>query len=117
MGRLWRISNAARLQPFSVFDLRNLVRIAAAGRTGSRRRPGRRTERRRREKRLGNVMTLVDHTLIGVFAALAEKQRRVVADHLRGRVTDDSRELIRRIRASLKRKARNRLPARLKWLG
>jgi len=61
-------------------------------------------------------MNFADHKLTTVIAALTDQQRRVVADHLRGRVTDNSRELIRRIRASLKRKARNRLPARLKWL-
>jgi hypothetical protein len=61
-------------------------------------------------------MTLSDANLNELIAQLSDRERRAVERHVRGERTDLSRELLRRIKASLKRKARAKLPRRLVWL-
>jgi hypothetical protein len=62
-------------------------------------------------------MTITDSNLAALVASLPPAERKAVADHLQGRASDLSREALRRIRASLKRRARSRLPRKLVWLG
>jgi hypothetical protein len=60
-------------------------------------------------------MNLRDVKLIDAMKMLSPAERKAVRDHLAGKVSDESRELIRALRRKLKRKIRARVP-RLKWL-
>jgi len=62
-------------------------------------------------------MTIVDHNLAALFAALDQRERKAVADHIKGEPTRESWTILRRLRRRLKRRARARLPRRLVWLG
>ena len=62
-------------------------------------------------------MILADTTLNELLRRLTADERRAVSRHLAGLRTRESWALVRRIRASLKRRARARLPRKLVWLG
>src|SRR5262245_33679296 len=65
----------------------------------------------------GGSMILMDQTLRELFSGLDVMAQRAIALHvLLGTQTEESRAAIRRIRASLKRKARTKLPKRFNWL-
>ena len=57
-----------------------------------------------------------DANLSRLLSTLTPSERRSVEKHLAGEVTEQSKAILRRIRARLKRKARFRLPKRLVWL-
>jgi hypothetical protein len=63
----------------------------------------------------GAILTITNPNLASLFAALSESERLAIRAHLAGRVTEESRELMRALRRKLKRKIRARVP-RLKWL-
>jgi hypothetical protein len=60
-------------------------------------------------------VSLTDANLSALISTLSPSERKAVRDHLAGRPSDESRELIRALRRKLKRKIRARVP-RLKWL-
>jgi hypothetical protein len=62
-------------------------------------------------------MTITDPNLATLIARLTPEERGLVEKHMRGKETEESWEIMRRIRASLKRKARSKLPRKLVWLG
>jgi len=61
-------------------------------------------------------MKVADHNLADALRLFSPAERKAVDEHLRGVVTAESRELMRAIRRRLKRRARSKPPAKLKWL-
>jgi hypothetical protein len=63
------------------------------------------------------IMIIADAKLRSLFTSLDVESQRALALHIcLGRPSDESRAALRRIKASLKRRARAKLPARFKWL-